>query len=204
MGRDFLLALLLALSPQSNDWLVVPGLRAGPVTAKTTHADLIRLFGKTNVKEDDVCIGDECSPGTIVFADRPDATFMVGWKNPEMKTDIFAVYLCSDFSSKACVWHTAEGITRGTSLTTLERLNGGPFTMLAFETDAGGTVLSWRGGLLGGKGLWVELSPRPDQTLSKEAGGGGDLSSSDPFLQTLNPTVTRISTTFSKERNDRH
>src|ERR1700761_3211026 len=63
-----------------NDWTVVPGKRAGPITAKTTRVDLVRFFGAKNVQEGDVAGSDGgIQAGTIVFGDQPDASLAVLW-----------------------------------------------------------------------------------------------------------------------------
>jgi hypothetical protein len=56
----------------SNDWLIVPGLRIGPITAKTTHADLIRLFGQENVSEGSGNVADiPFTHGTNIYKKTP-------------------------------------------------------------------------------------------------------------------------------------
>jgi hypothetical protein len=97
--------------------------RAGFVTAKTTHADLVRLFGSQNVKEGDVGAGDEFGPGTSVRAEQLDSAFMVEWVDPKTEILVYSLHLCHA-ATKACRWHTGQGITKGTSLKTLERING--------------------------------------------------------------------------------
>jgi hypothetical protein len=45
-------------------------------------------------------------------------------------------------SGGACEWKAAHGITLGTSLVQLERLNRHPFTLAGFGWDYGGRVLA--------------------------------------------------------------
>ncbi len=40
------------------DWLIVPGVKAGPITANTSEADLIKIYGKQNVKREEVTDGE--------------------------------------------------------------------------------------------------------------------------------------------------
>ncbi len=97
-----LLRLLIVLTPLTlsladpagNDWLVIPGVRAGSVTAKTTRSDLVRMFGRANVKEADVGVGDEIGPGTIVLDDNAVAAFEVEWKDPRTETRIYSLHFC--------------------------------------------------------------------------------------------------------------
>ena len=45
-------------------------------------------------------------------------------------------------------WKSAEGVTIGVSLRTLERLNRRPFRLSGFAWDGGGGVRNWSGGVL--------------------------------------------------------
>jgi hypothetical protein len=48
------------------------------------------------------------------------------------------------------LWRTTYGITQGTTLLELERINRKPFRLAGFDFDYSGTVLSWESGLLEG------------------------------------------------------
>ncbi len=53
-----LLAMYGLPAAPENDWVIVPGKRVGPITAKTIHADLVRVFGAKNVVDEEVVAGD--------------------------------------------------------------------------------------------------------------------------------------------------
>jgi hypothetical protein len=48
------------------------------------------------------------------------------------------------------LWRTTYGITLGTTLLELERINRKPFRLAGFDWDYSGTVLSWNSGVLEG------------------------------------------------------
>jgi hypothetical protein len=50
------------------DWLIVPGERVGPITAKTSETALEALFGVENVERVEVYVGEGSTvPGTAVY-----------------------------------------------------------------------------------------------------------------------------------------
>lgn len=149
------LALFCATSAvaQQNDWLIVPGKRLGPITTETSRTTLVRLFGKSNVNDQDVDTGEGPEPATVVLAKDPSAALAILWQDDR----IDRVLVCFESEFGPCKWHTADGVSLGTSLPTLETLNGRPFVVEAWGSDGGGNVISWRGG-----------------RLANELGDGGD------------------------------
>jgi hypothetical protein len=175
---------------QANDWLTVPGVRVGPITAGTTGADLRRMFGAGNVKDGPIDVGEGFEePGTTVYATDASRALEIFWYDPETRARPARIHLCQR-RARTCRWRTVSGITLGTNLKTLERLNGRAFLMSGFEWDYSGTVLSRQGGKLevpNGR-LLVRLEPTksrpPDSTT-----GDQDIPSSNPGMRQLNPVV---------------
>ena len=97
-------------------------------------------------------------------------------------------------------WRTADGITIGTDLKNVQRINDGPFNLAGFGWDGGGATESWQNGKLAGKGceLFLDLIPdfpESDQrktALSSQVMGDRPFSSANPVMQELNPTVHRL------------
>ncbi len=213
MNAAILLAIaLLSLSNAAkaaavNDWLIVPGKRAGPIVPKTTRADLISLFGAKNVEEGDVTVGDEVGPGTIVMKDQPEVSFSIFWNDDEPEPHIAAIHFCLVAATSRCRWHTEENITFGTALQSLEKLNGGKFKLLGFAWDFEGTVVSWNSGRLekfSNGCLGLALVPRPDEPIPEgkrdffdQLSGDKEFWSSEPGMQALNPVVFRMSISFA-------
>ena len=219
--RLFSIALVAALSLASrtasaqstNDWLVLPGVRVGPITRATTRADLVGIFGPQNVADQDIALSDAGpEPGTLVYKERPGDSIAIPWGRDKPAQRIQFLVLCPPElhdSRKPCRWHTRENIRFGTTLKELERLNGRPFTVLGFAWDYEGTVTSWNGGVLekrlnvpcGGLGIRVNgpLGDHPDPTavaLMKQLSGDKPFSSSDKAMQKLNPQVTWMNVRF--------
>ncbi len=203
----FLLLSGAASGAELNDWIIVPGKRVGPISAKTTRADLVRLFGAKNVEDGDVTVGDEVGPGTLVMKDQPDAALGILWNDDTPEPHIASIHFCPENGSAvACRWHTEDAIGFGTTLKTLEKMNGGKFKLLGFAWDFEGTVISWNGGRLQRLSdgcLGIGLAPRPDQPIPEgkrdfydQVTGDKEFWSSDTAMQTLDPCVIRMSASF--------
>lgn len=194
---------------QTNDWLIVPSKRAGPITASTTRADLVRLFGAANVTEGETNIGDSGPlPCTRVFAKRPDSSLTIIWGENQRNKKIGAIEFCWETTNSTCRWHIADGVGFGTTLKTLEKMNGRPFKIRGFGWDFGGQISSWEGGRLeawqtpcGNVGL--SLNPTAAAMESTAYGsvmGDAEFLSSKPELQKLDPAISRIEFSFGEQR----
>ena len=74
-------ALFASSGVQENDWVIVPGKRVGPITPAATRADLVRLFGGSQVSDSEILKTDfGTETGTIVFAERPELSLATFWK----------------------------------------------------------------------------------------------------------------------------
>ena len=103
-------------------------------------------------------------------------------------------------------WHTREGITLGTNLQTLEKLNGKAFRFRSFEGERGGEILDWGQGKLSRtlRGVRVTFgSPMQAKGYNTLSGAEKEqiekprsYSSSDSLAHRLNPTVETISLEF--------
>ncbi|HEY9045631.1 MAG TPA: hypothetical protein VIN08_07030 [Ohtaekwangia sp.] len=90
-------------------------------------------------------------------------------------------------------WKTKEGITLGTRLKELEKLNQKPFTFSGFGWDYGG-IASWDDGHLEARKITVGLE-YPDETMPQEFDdllGDHDIKSNSDLAQKANPVVVRI------------
>jgi len=184
---------------------VAPKLRVGPVNAQTTRAELDRLFGKDFVKDGDVGVGEgETEPGTIVNGDDPSRALAILWRKPLSRVPS-TVRICYELRQGPCRWQATSGITYGTTLKELERLNGRPFRLMGFAWDYEGTVMSWQGGLLEAKlkgcgRLMLRL--RPDsQSIERpewrQVLGAREYSSGHPAMQKMNLLVYDMLLDFS-------
>lgn len=206
-----LLSYSIAASGTGNegDWLIVPGKRAGPITPRTTRADLVRIFGAKNLEDDDIVITDgDREWGTEVFGDQPNISLSILWKDDTPDSHIRTIIFCHTSEPlSTCRWHTADGITFGTSLKTLEKANERKFKLSGFDWGYGGLITSWEGGRLerlnGPCGrITIRLDPAPGapseerSRLLEQVEDDVEFWSSDAPMQSLNPIIDHMSMSF--------
>lgn len=193
---------LASLSAQSS-YHIVSRVRVGAITPQTSESDLKRIYGRKNVQNTKVSLGEgEYEPGTVVYPNDPTRSIEIVWKDARRKRFPERIQLTGEKS----VWRTRHGISLGTRLKELERINGKPFVLLGFSWDYEGTVVSWEGGRLerdfekDGRVVLLRLS---DQTayemLSEDAdsvAGDRDFPSSNQAMQKINPKVYQIIVDF--------
>src|ERR1051325_9835822 len=73
-----------AKSSKLNDWLIVPGIRIGPVTARSTEADLKATVGTDQVVRDSVFwFEGEYRPATVLFPKDSLRRLSIVWRDEE-------------------------------------------------------------------------------------------------------------------------
>ncbi len=166
---------------------------------------LMELFGRDHVRTALVDGGGadgEQTPGTVLFPEEPNAKVQILWKLKEPKTNPFLVWIEGSSSR----WRTPEGISFGTDLHTIERINRRPFRMAGFGFDGSGTVTSWTNGQLNTRGtgcqMQVSLGFEPASAhakfISRQVIGDHDFSSGHPAMQELNPRVYKMFIDYSR------
>ena len=149
------------LSP-ADDWLIRADY-VGTLHADTTREELDALFAGS-VVDAGVYLGEgQYDPGTIVYPTFPEKRMDIFWKWSEGGGRVPSMIR---WDGEKTLWHTEQGITLGTRLKELERLNGGPFTLTGFDWDYGGTVTNWNGGKLAEQipDMILRLTPDYDET----------------------------------------
>jgi hypothetical protein len=134
------LAALASPTPENPDWVIIPGSRVGAITAKCTLADVARSYGETNVRlkrdagvvEAVIFPDDSLRRIEIVFGDT------INLRYPKSVT----------LRGSQSVWHTMAGVSLGTTVDDLQKLNTKPFEFNGFGWDYGGQVVNWHGGAL--------------------------------------------------------
>lgn len=195
MKRILLLLLVLALPALAKEnTLIVPGKSVGPITANSTRADLVRLFGAANLKDGTLyeAEGEEV-PGSVLFPKDPQRRLEILWTKRKRVATL-------KFYGQRSVWHTAEGITLGTSLAQLEKLNGKPFKFSGFGWDYGGQILDWQGGKLKTvlKDVWTDLDAGP-QDNTTGVSGDSEFFSDKVLKKGLHIHVAQIRVVLSSE-----
>jgi hypothetical protein len=214
----FAIALVLLAAPsvamgQGNDFVLVPGLRVGPLTGSAVKADVPRLFPGATVKDDEL----ELDEGYVL-----QATFVNREKRPESMAIVWSsdghpkqVYLCRGRGRGECKWHaTAPGgnIGVGVKMLDLEKINGKPFTIHGFGYGYGGNIEAWDGGkiekfdcnnslLLGVDGVrnregdfTVSITSEEKQSFS----GNRSIPTTNEGLRKLNPAITDVVFNFAE------
>lgn len=180
---------------QPNEaFLIVPDQHVGPITKDSTEAVIKAKFGAENVKAETLYVGDgQELPGLAIFPDDPEKRIEVIWSQTEPGKLAFV-----QIQGEKSIWKTKHGVSLGTSLQELEKLNGRAFTMFGLGWDFGGAVTDWKGGAL--DGLMLRLGETEELSLSeKEAEavyGDQEVSSDLPLMQRINPKVFKIVISF--------
>ncbi len=134
---------------ESEQWTIVPRERVGPVTERTSRADLVGLFASENVRDRWVYLAEDfCTWGTVVFAASPDE-LEITWRTDERLAPATA-----RIRTAGGRWVTHDGVRIGTTLKELEAMKGEPFTFGGFGWDYGGGAV-WNG-------LGLRLGPDDD------------------------------------------
>jgi hypothetical protein len=181
-----------------DPWLILASGEKGAINAHTTRVGLVRRYGAANVVDQDVDIGEgEMQSATFLFPRDPERRIEILWNDPETKTAPES----ADILGKQSRWHTAHGITLGTSAAKLEQLNGCPFrfTLTSDGTDMAEELISWRGGSLekelqrDGRVL-LELEVSGPAKGSKRKGPSPDfeVGSDNPAWRAGKPHISRI------------
>lgn len=186
-----------------TSYQIVPGVRVGRINARSSEAELKKIYGRKNVRSSRISLGEgEYEPGTVIFPNNPLKRIEILWKDARRKRSPKLVQLTGEKS----VWQTPQGITLGTRLKDLERLNGRPFLLAGFGWDYEGTVISWENGKLAkvfGKenrlGL-LRLSDRTGSRVSEKemdsVRGDGNFPSDNRVMRKINPKVYQIIVEF--------
>lgn len=119
---------------------------SSPVAATDSAKSLIERYGQEAVLRDDLDTGveDITYKGLVLLPHAADWRIDVAFTDETMGR--VARITVSD--TKSSHWNVA-GITIGSRLTDVQKINGKPFLINAFGTDAGGFVVNWKDGALG-------------------------------------------------------
>jgi hypothetical protein len=184
-------------------WAIVPEERVGAVVRGMTLDELTARVGFRNTREADIPLGEgETEPGTLAFPDDSLLRLEILWREPAPDEGLYDVPREVRLRGQTSFWRTAEGITLGTTLRELERLNGGPFSLSGWGWDYGGTVYHWDGGALDAelRGVFLRLGGGDWDRLSAQAAaqldGDEALSSAMQAVQQVNPAIVEIRVVF--------
>lgn len=180
-----------ATSKPMNDVKIIPGERVGMITARTTEAELERLYGAENLKIMRIPVAEGEEQEGVVLFPGTNKEIEIIWQAASSEGTPAFVRITQD----STVWKTEEGITIGSSLEALEKINGKPFNLYGFEWDYGGLVTNWNKGNLN-QHFVVALVPQDFNALKEDMLGEMQLTSDDPKVRALKAKVGSIVVTF--------
>ena len=110
-----------------------------------SEASLRTRYGAENVKSDTVHIGEGMYwRGSVLFADDSLRRVEIAWQDTIARRIPMRVFVIGSPSGES-EWKTIDGITHGTDLRALERMNGRFFYLAGFGWDGAGGILDWNG-----------------------------------------------------------
>lgn len=175
----------------------------GPFAPTTTPEVVAAAFGAANVTTENVHLGEgQFEEGTVLFSKSADERLEMLWTGGITHGRPRLLVVRGEKSR----WRTAGGLTLGTSLQRVERLNRRPFRLLGFGWDYGGTTMNWSGGLLdaardGPCRVRARFAPvqnergeyvNDTERYVAQVGGEREYSSGHPAMQALNPVIYEI------------
>jgi hypothetical protein len=187
-----------APAPPASDWQVNPRSGSGPLTPEGSEVELRERYGPTAVESARIELGEgETTPGTVLYPGDSVRRVEIVWKDTVSHRRPARVIIRGTQSK----WQVGQGISLGTSLQELERLNGRPFVLAGFGWDYAGVVTDWKGGgldsTLAGVKLYLDPGPAQQQSAAySQVLGDRDYSSDLPAMQKLNPKVGQIFVDF--------
>ncbi len=142
----FFTAVILACSAGSCEAghcpsTVISPRNVGGITPCSTREEVRGIFGAENVEACEISAGEGMTvEGTVVFGGTENE-LLIEWGKKGTPERLM-------ISGKGTDWETGSGITVGTPLEKVEKINRAPFVFTGFGWDYGGRTLSWQGGCL--------------------------------------------------------
>lgn len=148
---------------------------------------LVEMYGEANVTQRDAInlAGDKEGEAYVIYPDTDnEVEVQFDGENGNIVT-------FSHFPSK---WKSPYGIKAGDPLDKLNKVNGRPFKLNAFEWTNSGLVTNWQGGALDGKGVIIVLKANNtgDPKQYDQATGDKTLRSDMPALKKLDVIIESI------------
>lgn len=183
----FVLAALASPNPENPDWVIIPGSRVGAITSKCTLADMARAYGESNVrlKRDAGAIAIVLFPDDSLRRIEIAVSDTINLRYPKSVT----------IRGSQSVWHTATGVTLGTTVDELQKLNAKPFEFNGFGWDYGGQIVNWHGGAMArDTSIAIRLDALHlfDNKPYRSVMGDKKVSSSNRLARELRPYVGQI------------
>jgi len=169
------------------DWVCIPNKKVGPIRQKTSEEELINFYGKENVVRKSVGVGEgEMVAASIVYPDS-DSELIVEWDAGNEYEKISRIRIEKENTQ----WKTDQGISIGTTLEELVKINNKDFKFHGFEWDYSGITNNWEEGNIN-KQLVVFLQADNPEAIFPTLLGDGEFSSADPKAKEAKLKVSSI------------
>ena len=150
----------------------------------------MQRYGQDAVIDDQLYTGveDITYPGVVLSPKSPDWRIEIGFTDETMQR----VSRLTLIDAKTSHWNVA-GVTLGSTLAEVQKINGRPFLIREFFTDGGGFVVDWKGGALdrplpGG----CRIAVRFGKGSEMGAPAGDRISSGDAKAREWAPVVEQV------------
>lgn len=195
MRLTFAVGLVVAvLSAQIPPSLAEQITCSSPVAADDSARSLKLRHGAEATIEDGLSTGveDITYRGLVLHPGSPEWRIEIAFTDEAMERVSYFTLV----DAKTSHWSVA-GVTLGATLAEVQSINGKPFLMREFFTDAGGFVIDWRGGVLGrplpgGCTITLRFGKRDDT----KAPIGDRISSDNARLLKWQPVVEQVGVNF--------
>lgn len=155
---------LPTVAQAAEDFLIVPGKRAGVVTANSTEDSLLNTVPENAVKRSLIYAGEgrwRC--GTILYPETASQIEII-WESDDRDYEDGEIARCEqqarlhtpsyiqilvpeEMNAAGSPWHTEEGLRLSSPLREIERLNKGPIDINVCECCAGGGIYTREGAI---------------------------------------------------------
>ena len=166
---------------------------AGPFAKDTTHLKLAVKYDSRNITFGQVD-GPEGAkiPASILFPNDPKRRLEVLWTNEATRSEPAVIAI-----NGKSQWTAPKGVKLGLPLAALEKANGKPFKISAFDKDGNAEIAGWDGGALAtlpggckmGMRLRADAKATPD---ARKAVSDKEMTSNDAAVKAVKPTVIEI------------
>ncbi|MEE1611342.1 hypothetical protein [Microvirga sp. CF3016] len=165
----------------------------GPFARDSDYNRLVSAFGRANVTQETVygAEGTEFQ-GTIVFPNDPARRLEIIWIDEKARRYPARIEMIGSS------WSGPKGLRVGMPMAAVEAANGKPFSLSGFDWDYGGTVESWKEGVLSTLpgGCILSMIFRPDEnvpmSILEKVGGSRVFASDSTEMRAANPRIESL------------
>ncbi|MBC6994763.1 hypothetical protein QWY85_06930 [Neolewinella lacunae] len=185
------------------DFTFEPGKRFGPIVSDSaSRSQVLALYGDSAVLGT-IFIGEGYEEeAVILFPDNPRRRAELYYNESYDTLRPSFIRITGNYEEGEEMrsdWTSTNGLSIGTSIGEVEKINGQPFTISGFGWDYGGQVVNWNGGAFAaGFSPSFLLTAEGEETPMELLGDGTELKSDDPTLRKARPVVISISTDLGR------